>query len=168
MFSKLKNMNKTAIAVLTFIIFAVILFGYSEQSKAEQSVQIGLGETVINSHLTVGEIGYEYNQWEIQAALIEAGATKNGRQDQMEVYSVSYRTEPNLEFFGIQPYSRLGVSYNSGSELVGDTNFRLGLGLDFHNVWRVEFSHHSSSSIHDPNTGVDAVTITRTINPPWN
>jgi len=160
-------MNKTTVAVILFIVFAVIIFGYSEKSKADQSIQISLGETVINSHLTVSEIGYEYNQWEVQAALIEDGSTKNGYQDQMQVYSVSYRTEPDLEFWGVQPYSRLGVSYNSGSELVGDTNFKLGIGLDFHNVWRVEFSHHSSSGIHNPNTGIDYISITRTFQPPW-
>ena len=124
-----------------------------------------MAKTLVNSHLKVGEIGYEYNDWEVSASLIEAGDTKRGYNDQVEVYSLSYLTKPNWGYKGVDPFFRLGVSYNHDSNLVGNTNFRLGIGVNFHKVWRVEFNHHSSAGIHHPNTGVDYVTITYKIPP---
>src|SRR5690554_2898570 len=157
--------NKTALGVITFIV-VLILAGYSARSEADNGARIGVGKTLINSHLKVGEIGYEYNDWEISAAILEDGKTKNGIQSEtMQIYSVSYLTKPKWGVYGVDPYFRLGVSYNDGSKLIGNSNFRLGVGLDFHDVWRVEFSHHSSAGIHNPNTGLDYITLTYKIPP---
>lgn len=157
-------MNKTAIAVAAFIVLLIVA-GYA---RGEDGTRISLGTTVINSHLKTGEIGYEWNSWEASATLLEAGDTKNGHQDQLAIGSLSYLTRPQgWDVWGVQPFLRLGVSYNNGSQLIGRTNYRLGLGLDFHDVWRVEFTHHSSAGIHDPNTGLDYVTLTYKAPAPW-
>jgi len=161
-------MKKTAYAVVAFIII-LIAAGYSMKSNADddQFFTIGIGQSVVNSHLKTGEIGYHINDWEFNATLQEAGPTKRGDQDKVNIYSVSYVTEPGWGVWGVEPYFRLGVSYNDDSPMVGDTNFRLGIGVDFHNVWRVEYSHHSSAGIHDPNTGIDYVTINYKFDPFW-
>lgn len=157
-------MKKTAIIVVTFVVLLLIA-GYV---RAEDGARISIGQSVINSDLKTGEIGYEWNGWEANAALVEAGRTKNGHQGTLAVYSVGYLTRPApLQNPYASPFLRLGVSYNDGSALIGRTNFRLGVGLDFADVWRLEFSHHSSSGIHDPNTGLDYVTITYKAPAPW-
>lgn len=159
--------NKTVLGVLVFVIL-LIAAGYSAKvSSEENGARVSLGTTIINSTLQVGEIGYEHNNWEASAALMKGGDTVHGDQDQLEIYSVSYLTKPNWGYKGVNPYFRLGVSYNSGSTLVGDSNYRLGFGLDFHNVWRAEFSHYSSAGIHDINRGIDMLTLTYKIQPPF-
>jgi hypothetical protein len=156
-------MKKTAILVAVFII-ALIVAGYV---RADDGARIGLGKSIINSDLKTAEIGYEWNSWEASATLSEAGKTKNGFQDQVETYSVSYLTRIAAAPVWAKPFLRLGVSYNSGSNLVGPTNFRLGVGVDFSDVWRVEYVHHSSAGIHRPNTGVDYVMLTYKMPAPW-
>lgn len=152
-----RHLGKTTIAVLVFIILLVVA-GYS---RAGDGFRISVGQSVFNSHLMVGEVGYEINNWEFNAATLETGNTKNGNQDQLWIFSTSYLTKPqNFRTDWAQPFLRLGVSYNDGSTLIGDTNFRLGAGVDFSDVWRVEYSHHSSAGIHSPNTGLDYITVT--------
>jgi hypothetical protein len=156
-------MKKTAILVAVFIV-ALIVAGYV---RADDGARIGLGKSIINSDLKTAEIGYEWNSWEASATLSEAGKTKNGFQDQVETYSVSYLTRIAAAPVWATPFLRLGVSYNSGSNLVGPTNFRLGVGVDFSDVWRVEYVHHSSAGIHRPNTGIDYVMLTYKMPAPW-
>jgi len=149
--------KETVFAVILFIV-AFLAGSYSDEARGQDlSATVGVGHSVINSHLKVGIVGLKYDRWELNARLMEAGDTKNSYQKQMETYSVSYITEPNIDFKGIQPYMRLGASYNTGSELVGNTNFMLGIGVDFHEIWALEFTHDSSAGIHQTNTGVDAV-----------
>ena len=152
--------NKTALAVGLFIIL-LLAAGY-----ARSEVRIGLGHSFASSELVVGEIAYEYSDWEISATKMEAGKTRNGYQDTMEIYSVSYLTRP-FNYAPANPFLRLGVSQNTGSPLVGRTNFRLGLGVDFSDVWRLEYAHHSSAGIHNPNTGIDYVVMSYTMPAPW-
>jgi len=158
-------MNKTAFGVGGFIIL-LIAAGYAANSRAD-TVNLGVGKSVINSHLKVGEIGYERNGWEVQATLMGAGDTKNGQQDQLSIYSVSYITEPGWGYKGVEPYVRLGISHNTGSTLIGSSNFRLGLGVEFSKVFRLEYVHHSSAGIHEPNTGLDYVALSYTVPTPW-
>jgi len=158
-------MNKTKIAVGVFAL-VLIAAGYAMNARAD-SVHMGLGKSVVNSQLVVGEVGYERNGWEVQAALMESGDTKNGQQDQLSIYSVSYITEPGWGYKGVEPYIRLGVSHNTGSELVGTSNFRLGAGLNFTRVFRLEYVHHSSAGIHQTNTGVDYVMLNYITPAPW-
>jgi|AntRauTorcE11898_2_1112593.scaffolds.fasta_scaffold00821_6 hypothetical protein len=162
--------NKTVAGVILFVIL-LLAAGYSAKSNADDHgmFNIGLGSTLINSTLRVGEVGFVYNNWEVQALIMKQGDTKNGvQEDNLEIYSVSYVTEPLWGYKGVEPYFRLGVSANSGSNLVGPTNFRLGLGVDFNKVWRLEWSHHSSASIHEVNTGIDYVTVSYQFDPFWN
>jgi hypothetical protein len=152
-------MKKTAWLVLLFIIL-IVGAGYSVKANAADGVRVGLGKSIINSDSKIGEFGYEYNGFEVQASLMEAGETKRGDQEQVALYSLSYLIVPQWGYKGVEPYFKLGASYNDNSPLVGNTNFRLGVGIDFHDVWRLEYSHHSSAGIHQVNTGIDYVTIT--------
>jgi len=158
-------MNKTKLAVAAFVVLLVIA-GYAASSRAD-TLTIGLGKSFVNSSSTVGEIGYERKGWELQAAVMGAGYTKNGRQDNLSVYSLSYITEPGWGYKGVQPYVRLGVSHNTGSKIIGSSNFRLGLGVNFNHVFRLEYVHHSSAGIHDPNTGLDYVALSYIMPAPW-
>ena len=157
--------NKTKLAVALFIVI-LITAGYAATARAD-TVNIGLGKSILNSSATVGEIGYERNGWEVQATLMGAGDAKNGQQDQLSIYSISYITEPGWGYKGVEPYVRLGVSHNTGSQLIGSSNFRLGVGVNFNEVFRLEYVHHSSAGIHDPNTGLDYVTLSYIIPAPW-
>jgi opacity protein-like surface antigen len=158
-------MKKTKILVAAFIVI-LIAAGYAATARAD-TVYIGLGKSIINSSAKVGEIGYERKGWEVQASLMGAGDTKNGQQDQMSIYSVSYITRPGWGYRGVEPYVRLGVSHNTGSTLIGSSNFRLGLGVEFNQVFRLEYVHHSSAGIHRPNTGLDYVALSYVIPTPW-
>jgi hypothetical protein len=158
-------MNKTSIAVAVFIAI-LIAAGYAATARAD-TVYIGLGKSIINSSAKLGEIGYERKGWELQASLMGEGDTKNGHQDKMSIYSVSYITRPGWGYKGVEPYVRLGVSHNTGSTLIGSSNFRLGLGVDFSKVFRLEYVHHSSAGVHDPNTGLDYVALSYMMPAPW-
>ena len=159
-------MKKTAYFVLAFII-VIIMAGYSAKSSAESFATLGIGTTLINSTLKTAEVGFNYNSWEVQGTLIEKGSTKNGPQDYVKLASLSYLIEPSWGYVGVEPYFRLGLSYNPASNLVGNSNFKLGVGVDFNEVFRVEYTHHSSAGIHSPNTGVDYITIVYILPNPW-
>ena len=159
------GINKTKLAVAAFVVLLVIA-GYAASARSD-TLTIGLGKSFVNSSSTVGEIGYKRKGWELQAALMGAGYTKNGRQDKLSIYSVSYITEPSWGCKGVEPYIRLGVSHNTGSELIGTSNFRLGLGVNFNDVFRLEYVHQSSAGIHDPNTGLDYVALSYIMPAPW-
>jgi hypothetical protein len=160
------KINKTTLGVVAFIVI-LLLAGYSAKSMAQSLIHVGIGKTVINSHLKVGEVGYQYGNWEAQASLMAAGTTKRGEQNQVDTYSVSYLTTPGWGYEGVEPYFRLGASYNNDSNLVGNTNYRLGIGVNFNQVFRLEYVHHSSAGIHDPNTGIDYVALNYIMEAPW-
>jgi len=163
-----RSMKKTAYFVVAFIII-LVLAGYSVKSSAEESyATLGIGTTLINSTLKTAEVGYNYNRWEVQGTLIEKGSTKNGPQDYLKLVSVGYLVQPSWGYMGVEPYFRLGLSYNPGSNLVGRSNFKLGIGVDFNEVFRLEYTHHSSAGIHSPNTGIDYITVVYVLEAPWN
>ena len=146
-------MNKTSAAVLLFIV--VLLFA---ASNAFADAKIALGKTAFNSSNTVGEIGWEFRDWEITAGLIGEGETKRGDQGVVPVYSFSKLVKPDWSFLGAKNYYRIGVAYVDGSPLVGNTNFRLGVGLAW-KVASIEYVHYSSAGIHDTNTGIDIIML---------
>jgi hypothetical protein len=160
------NISKTALGVVAFVLL-LVLAGYSAKSSAESFIHLGVGKTLFNSDLKIGEIGYQYGNWEVQASLSEAGVTKRGWQEQVDTYSVSYLTTPGWGYAGAEPYFRFGVSHNSDSNLVGSINYRLGIGVNFNQVFRLEYVHHSSAGIHDPNTGIDYVALNYVMEAPW-
>jgi len=160
------KINKTALGVVTFVVL-LILAGYSAKSGAQSFIHVGVGKTVVNSHLKVGEIGYQYGNWEAQVSLTEAGRTKRGDQEQVDTYSVSYLTTPGWGYVGVEPYFRIGASHNTDSNLVGNINYRLGMGVNFNQVFRLEYAHHSSAGINDPNTGMDYVLLNYAMEASW-
>lgn len=145
--------HTTKIAVGIFLI-ALLLAA----SSAFADAKIALGHTAFNSSMTVGEIGYEWRDFEVTAGLIGQGSTKRGDQDAVPVYSVSKLVKPGWRFLGARNYYRIGVAYVDGSPLVGRTNFRLGVGLDW-GIAALEYVHYSSAGIHETNTGIDAVLL---------
>lgn len=146
-------MNKTRIAVVIFIVVLLIAAG-----SAWADAKIALGQTVFNSTNTVGEIGYEWRDWEINAGLIGQGSTKNGDTDTIAAYSISKLVKPDWKFLGGKNYYRIGIAYIDGSPLVGRTNFRLGVGIEY-KVFQIEYVHYSSAGIHETNAGIDAIML---------
>lgn len=149
------KIKPTVIAVLAFIVLLVVMV-YAEAARAQDGVRISLGRTVANSSATFGEIGYEWRRWELTAGQIGVGNTHNGPQSEVAVFSASRMVRPGWRFLGAEAYSRIGVAYVRGSPLVGDTNFRLGLGLQYRH-FQIEYFHLSSAGIHQPNTGIDGI-----------
>ena len=134
---------------LFLVVLAFALF--SEEAKSEGYV--GLGQTVFNSHIVTGEVGYRTaSNWDVGLQLIGEGSTDYGRQNEVWAASVSHIIKPGWGNY----FMRLGVAYVRDSPLVGDTNFKLGFGWDFGPV-EVELIHMSSASIHTPNRGVDTL-----------
>lgn len=144
----------TMFAVVIFIIVA-LLAAYSAHAEGPR---ISLGYTVANSTLPTGELSYEYKNWEYAVTQIGVGDTKNGPQKEVSIWSASYLIKPTWQVLGAKNYYRIGVAYVDGSPLVGDTNFRLGIGLEF-KVFQVEYFHYSSAGIHQPNTGIDGIQL---------
>lgn len=146
-------MKLTKLIVIAFIVILILAAG-----SAWADAKIALGQTVFNSHSTIGEIGYEWNDWEVNVGLIGAGSTKNGGQDIVPTYSLSKLIKPDWRFLGGKNYYRIGVAYIDGSPLVGNTNFRLGVGLEYKH-FAIEYMHYSSAGIHNTNTGIDGLVL---------
>jgi hypothetical protein len=147
------KIKKTAVAVAIFIIL-LIFAAYDARAQAS----IGLGYTVMNSSMTTGEIGYEYNGWNASAMVIGSGETVFGNQDNVYAYALTNIVRPNWHFLGGRNYYRIGVTYVDGSPLVGPTNFRLGIGMEWE-VFALEWVHISSAGIHRPNRGIDVLQL---------
>lgn len=146
----------TAIAV---VIFILVLLWASFDARADSGMRIALGRTVFNSGAMWGEVGYEFQSgWELAASVSGAGETRNGAQGEVEAVSLSRVVRPHWRLLGATNYYRLGVAYVHDSPLVGDTNYRLGIGLEWPG-FQVEFFHYSSAGIHRPNTGIDGVQL---------
>lgn len=144
--------------VFFVVVFIMLLLLAAYSARAEDGARISLGHTVVNSHMTVGELSYEHKNWEFAVAQIGKGDTRNGAQNVVPAYSMSYLTRPHWRFLGGKNYYRLGVAHVDGSPLIGNTNFRLGIGLEY-KVFQIEYFHYSSAGIHRPNTGIDGVQL---------
>lgn len=131
----------------------------AKEANAEPGLRLGLGRTVFNSWATWGEVGYELpGGWELAASITASGNTRNGHQGEVKAVSFSRIFRPQWHLFGATSYFRLGVAHADGSALVGDNNFRLGLGLEWSAV-QVEYFHYSSARLSKPNTGIDGVQL---------
>lgn len=149
----------TRIGVAAFIVALLFAAFSAKDAFAEPGFRVALGRTLFNSAATWGEFGYELpNGWEIGAAVTGAGDTHNGQQGEVVALSFSRIVRPQWRVSGADFYMRLGVAYVDGSALIGDSNFRLGVGLEW-SVLQLEYFHYSSAGIHQPNTGVDGVQI---------
>ena len=155
-------MNWTRVLVALFIITLLFAtysaYGSEGSPETNNGARVSLGYSLINSELPFGEIGYEYNNWEVAASAYGEGKTKNGRQDVAYIYSLSHVVRPDWYVFNARNYYRIGVAYVDDSPLVGDTNFRLGIGMEW-KLFAVEYFHYSSAGIHDVNTGIDGIQL---------
>lgn len=151
-------MKWTRLGVLVFIILLLLASINALGSEYNNGARISLGHSVANSELPLGEIGYEYNNWEIAATLMGEGRTKNGDQDLVGIYSLSRMVRPSWNFLGATNYYRLGVSYVNDSPLVGEANFRLGIGLEW-DIVQLEYFHYSSAGINSTNSGIDGILL---------
>jgi hypothetical protein len=149
------KINFTKVAVVLFII---VLSWAAYDARADDGFRFSLGYTVANSTLPFGSVSYEWKDMELDATLIGQGSTKRGDQDVVKVFSLSHIVRPSWTFLGATNYYRIGVSYQDGSPLVGSTNFRLGIGLEW-KVLQVEYVHYSSAGIHRPNSGIDGIQL---------
>lgn len=148
--------HMTKIAVVTFLIFA--LWGMAALRASAEPI-VALGYTTFNSSATTGEFAYRLpdSQWEIGALAFGQGDTNRGDQDVHYGASVTYLVDPPKW----PVYFRIGAAYiEQENPLVGDTNYRLGIGREFFDgLFALEMVHFSSAGIHNPNTGVDAIQL---------
>ncbi len=153
-----KNINATKIGVLIFIILLLVSLTYSEKSNAGEGY-VTLGHSTFNSEFTSPSMGYRFdNNMDITIGYFGDGELKNEDHDISAWASLSYVVEPNFKYIPGY-FMRIGVAYTPDINLVGDTNFRLGVGYDF-GVWELELMHFSSAGTHHINTGIDTIGIT--------
>ncbi|MBT0961671.1 acyloxyacyl hydrolase [Denitromonas iodatirespirans] len=157
---RLRAIKPTAWAVLAFIVAIILGILSAIEAHAEQGFRVALGRTVVNSSATFGEFGYEFpSGWELTGTAMGATDTKRGQQGEVQALSFSRLVRPDWHLAGANVYLRLGVAYVDGAELIGDTNFRLGIGLEWQRALQIEYVHWSSAGIHQPNTGIDGVQL---------
>jgi len=143
---------KIKLTVVAVILFTILLFTAME-SEAEGYVE--LGKSTFNSHDMTGGIGYRNEAgWDVGLHLIGPGETKRGAQSETYMASISHIVKPGWGNY----FMRMGVAYVHDSNLVGDLNFKLGMGWDFGN-FEVEMVHISSAGIWPRNTGIDSVIL---------
>ena len=138
-------------------VFTILLLaaGYS---RAEDGVRIGVGKSFINSDVTIGELGVEYNDWELTATQFGQGWTKRGEQE---------AEEPEVKWF---THTTLfaGVDYDPSSTFcvkgTGDDNLTSNFGLRQNLLKRGDvsvtttYTHHSCALNEDKPT-YDAIGI---------
>ena len=152
-------MPEAAVGIAAFVVALGFAAGDEIDAPGSDGARISLGVTM-GSRITeaAGEFGYEFRNWEL-------AATQHGyRHDQttdepVNIYSLSRVVRPDWTGNSWQPYFRIGAAYVDESPFVGDTNVRLGAGVEWGGQFSVEWSHYSSAGIHVPNTGVDIVQI---------
>lgn len=145
------------ILLILWIITMVLISIYPSYSKADTSFYSGYYRTIVNLDSQGTEIGFRHNNWDLQLAKTERGRIRHGsKQDSTKIYSLSYLFQSEeLPIFG-----RLGVAYTPNQEkLIGNSNFRLGVGIRPLENLEFEYTHYSSAGIHDPNTGLDMLMV---------
>lgn len=144
-------------AVLLFILALVFCMGALRSANANAEPVVSLGHTTFNSSVTLGEFAYRLpdSQWEVGVLAFGQGDTKRGDQPVHYGVTASYIVDPP----SWPVYMRIGAGYvEDENPLIGDTNYRLGIGRSFFGgLFSVEYAHLSSAGIHNPNSGVDAV-----------
>lgn len=149
---------KIKYTVFLVAIFLIVLAFALRSEKSSAEPYIGLAGAVLNGDSTIGEVGYRFGRWDVQAALYGDGDTRYGWQERTEIYSISRIVQPGWKTFGHDFFMRLGVAYAENHVLVGEPNFRLGFGWQI-GQWELEYQHYSSANINQVNTGIDAIGI---------
>ena len=148
----------TGLLVLLFVI--VLACARCSEANADEiklSPYIELGQTVVNSSVTIGGIGVQVNnKWDVHAGLMGSGDIPDyGYQEQEFIFSASRIISPNWNFLGGEFRQRIGIAYMPDLQLVGPYNYRLGLMLDYDTI-QIELGHYSSANINSENNkGVD-------------
>lgn len=157
---RIRAIKPTAWAVMAFIVTLILGVLSAIEAHAEPGFRFALGRTVANSSATMGEFGYEFRGgYELTGSAIGASDTTQGRQGEVQALSFSRLVRPDWHLASANIYMRLGVAYVDGAALIGDTNFRLGVGLEWSRVVQIEYVHWSSAGIHQPNTGIDGLMV---------
>jgi hypothetical protein len=136
----------------------VLLFILISECEAEEfSFYGGYYRTIVNLDAEGKEIGVRYGDWDLQIAETHMGRLYDGsKQGTARIYSGSYLFQSDQ----VPIFGRLGISYTPGqSELVGPTNFRLGVGIRPIKNIEIEYAHYSSADIHPTNTGLDMLIV---------
>ena len=77
-------------------LFLVVLLIAAGSAYAEGGAKIAIGQTRINSHESMGEIGYERNDWEVNLGVIGQGYA----DDQVVTYGISKIVRPHWKLLG--------------------------------------------------------------------
>lgn len=138
--------------VIGFVVIG--LFAANAAWSESPKVHISLGQTFANSNVMTGEASVEWYDWELHAQLLGEGETVYGDQGYVKAFALTKSVRPDWCIYSGCFYQRIGAAYLSDSLLVGNLNYRLGLGLSF-KVAELEYFHYSSGGIHRLNQGVD-------------
>lgn len=152
-------MKKHLVLILLVLCFVATLI-VARKAEASTGPYIEYNRTMINSALTMGGIGYRTNnnKWDIALQYIGEGDTKNGEQTAKPIISLSRIVNPPWSVLRGDYYMRLGLAHTPDNQLVGDTTYRLGIGLRWDFV-EAELGHISSGDLWKNNTGIDFVTL---------
>ena len=145
---------KIKLTVVGVVLFTIVLLFALKSEEANSEGYIALGKSTFNAHMMIGEIGYRQDGWDLGLQLIGPGETKRGDQAETYIASLSHIVKPGWGDFFI----RMGAAYVHDSNLVGDINFKLGVGWDF-GPFEVEVGHISSAGIWKTNTGIDGAML---------
>lgn len=152
---RLSKVTTTQWGVLAFIVVLILALGASNKAKADE-VYFNLSHSTFGSEFTIPSVGYRFDSnWDIGLGFFGDGETRKGPHSRSPWAAVSYIVDPNWHGY----FMRIGVAYTPDINLVGDANFRLGIGWDF-GVWEVEAQHFSSAGTSKRNTGVDGLGLT--------
>lgn len=148
--------HKTHVMVGLFVVCVGIL---ATCDKAQADAYTALGKSQINAHQTMGELGIEYRDWSAGALIIGQGDTKKG-----EIRDVLYGVHVSRRFYApkvvVRPYLRLGGAWvEDAHPLVGQYNWRLGVGADITPAVSFEWVHLSSAGLSKTNTGIDYLAL---------
>lgn len=157
-------MKKHLVLILLVLCFVATLIlakrAEADTRLPDTGIYIEYSRTMINSSLTMAGLGYRTNnnKWDVALQYIGEGDTKNGEQTAEPIFSVSRIVNPPWVLARGQYFMRMGVAYTPDNKLVGDTTYRLGVGLRWDFV-ELEYGHISSGDLWKNNTGIDFVTL---------
>jgi hypothetical protein len=146
--------SKTLLAVIGFtaIVWAA---SYSEFSKADDGVYLGLANTIIHSDITVPEIGYRYGKYGAAVQATGQGSTDKGYQDLQPILLIYRIIDPGWCYVAcFKPV--LGAAWTPNQLLIGEYNYHLEVIFAFPGRLEVFLAHKSSAGTFLTNTGLDS------------
>lgn len=151
-------MSGHALAVAAFVASVGAGTFAEPEGAGLTGARMAVGQTTGYVEESILEVGLEHIGWELSAA--HRGNRNEGSSlGVTEYYSLTRVVRPDWLGHGWQPFFRIGPAYVRNSAFVGNTNFRLGLGLEWRQTFAAEIGHYSSAGIHKPNTGEETFQI---------